>query len=136
MACHLWPFEVPDISPNHGDTDAITMAARTLAASLSLEEVAKRTAASTVLAFILAWAVKVILVKVTNSFSGVSSRRPTSKSCYQHKMTNCSTIRVCVGGIISCSFVQWVCAFEDFRNRPQNCHLGGRTPNHKSTHRR
>lgn len=83
VSCHLWPFDVPDISPNHGDTDAIINAARALADSLTLEQVAVRTVASSILAFILAWAVKVVLVKVTNSFSGVSyTRSPVQTYCF------------------------------------------------------
>eukprot|EP00884_Botryococcus_braunii_P006381 jgi/Botrbrau1/15744/Bobra.4_1s0112.1 len=61
----VWPYTVPDISKDHGVSEQVHQAARALADSLTLEEVAKRTVISVLLAFFAAWLAKTILYLIT-----------------------------------------------------------------------
>lgn len=61
ISCKLWPFEVPDISQDKGVSDEMHLAAKALADSMSLAEVAQRTVLSVTFAFFIAWIVRTLL---------------------------------------------------------------------------
>lgn len=67
----VWPFDVPDISKDHGVSEQVHQAAMALANSMTLEEVAKRTFLSVISAFFAAWLAKTLLHQLTEHIAEV-----------------------------------------------------------------